>query len=241
MGRMSAEFANLGWTSQREIGFIIPLEWRQEKEGRLAFRDWAMVAPFIFVDDSWSLATGREVYGWPKIKAWLTPEVDPWMSSPTLQDRVLTLSTMVIPELYAGERQEPRVLLEIERAPSPSFFQFFPTPWNPLNPLVSLSQALLNVRSVMGTAAEILLGLPSLGYAQDRDLRSLREMVGKFLQYAAPFSSPLASNNITLKQFRDAEEPLYICYQALVNSRISGCVVSMMADSLATSICFVAT
>jgi len=219
-GRMSAEFANLGWMSQREVGFIIPLEWRQEKEGRLAFLDWALVAPFIFVDDSWSLTTGREVYGWPKIKAWLTPEVDRWMSSPLLQDQVLTLSTMVFPELYQGERQEPRVLLEIDREPAPSFSQFPPDLWNLLNPLVSLPQVLLNAASIAGTAAEILLGLPLSGYVQDRDLQSLKEMLQKLLQSASPFSSSASSNNITLKQFRDAEEPLYVCYQALINSRI---------------------
>ncbi|MGE0683188.1 MAG: hypothetical protein AB7P69_20095 [Candidatus Binatia bacterium] len=219
-GRMSAEFANLGWMSQREVGFIIPLEWRQEQDGRLAFRDWALVAPFIFVDDSWSLTTGREVYGWPKIKAWLTPEIDSWMMSPLLQDSVMTLSTMVFPELYEGKRQEPRVLVEIERQPPPSFSLFPPDPWNPLNPLVSLPQALLNLASAVGTAAEILLGLPSSGYVQDRNLQSLKEMVVKLLQYASPFASAPSSNNITLKQFRDAEEPLYICYQALLNSRI---------------------
>lgn len=220
-GRMSAEFANLGWMSQREVGFIIPLEWRQDQDGRLAFRDWTLVAPFIFVDDSWSLTTGREVYGWPKIKAWLTPEIDNWMRSPLLQDSVMTLSTMVFPELYEGERQEPRVLVEIERQPSPSFSLFPPDPWNSLNPLVSVPQALLNLASAMGTAAEILLGLPSSGYVQDRDLQSLKEMLGKLLQYVSPSAPALSSNNITLKQFRDAEEPLYICYQALVNSRIS--------------------
>ena len=219
-GRMSAEFANLGWMSQNEVGFIIPLEWRQEKEGRLAFRDWALVAPFIFVDDSWSLTTGREVYGWPKIKAWLTPEIDSWMTSPRQQENVLTLSTMVFPDLYDGKRQEARVLLEIEREPTPSFSQFPPNPWNSLNPLVSLPQAILNVASLAGTAVEMLLGLPSSGYVQDRDLRSLWEMLQKLLPSTASLSTPSASNNITLKQFRDAEDPLFLCYQALVNSRI---------------------
>ena len=57
---------NVGWVSQHEVTFTVPLEWWYENEkGQLVFKDWASVSPFIFVDDEMSLTTGREVYGWP--------------------------------------------------------------------------------------------------------------------------------------------------------------------------------
>ena len=49
--------------------FCIPIEWYKLVDGRWVFHDWAMVAPFIFVDDDLSMTLGRTVSGWPKTLA----------------------------------------------------------------------------------------------------------------------------------------------------------------------------
>lgn len=219
-GKMSAEVANLGWVSQHEVAFLIPLEWSREENGKLVFQDWATVAPFIFVDNDWSLAGGREVYGWPKVKAWLTPETNPWMSTPRSEENLLTLSTMVFPEIYQGERQQPRVLVEIDHEPPLSVSQLPPDLENPFNPLLSLPQAILSSLSMLGNLAETITSLPVFGYAPHWNVQSLGDMLGKFLSYLNPWSSNLSVNNITLKQFRDAEDPTAVCYQAILNSQI---------------------
>jgi len=55
-----------GLFSQREVSFGFPLEWYDKIGSDLVFRDWAMIYPFIFVDDPLSLSGGRELYGWSK-------------------------------------------------------------------------------------------------------------------------------------------------------------------------------
>lgn len=219
-GKMSAEVANLGWVSQHEIAFLVPLERSREENGRLVFQDWATVAPFIFVDDDWSLSTGREVYGWPKVKAWLTPETNRWMTTPLAEEDLLTLSTMVFPEVYEGQRQQPRVLMEIDHNPSLALSQIPPDLLGLANPLSGILPAVSSSLSVLGSIFEVLTALPILGYAREWNLQSLLPMVMKTFQSLNIFSSDLHSNNITLKQFRDAESPVQACYQAILNSKI---------------------
>src|SRR5262249_22867744 len=49
-------------------------------------------------------------------------------------------------------------------------------------------------------------------------LQPLLEMLARSFRFLNPFVLPPAQNQITLKQFRDAEIPSSFCYQALVNS-----------------------
>jgi hypothetical protein len=219
-GKMSAEVANLGWVAQHEIAFLVPLERSREEHGKLVFQDWATVAPFIFVDDDWSLTTGREVYGWPKVRAWLTPETNRWMTTPLAEEDLLTLSTMVFPEIYEGQRQQPRVLMEIDHEPPLAITQLPPDLLSATNPLAGILPALSSSLSALGGIVEVLTGLPLLGYARDWDVQSLLAMLMKTFQSLNIWSSDLHSNNITLKQFRDAESSVQACYQAVVNSKI---------------------
>ncbi|MFK8078278.1 MAG: acetoacetate decarboxylase family protein, partial [Granulosicoccus sp.] len=68
-GKMSIQAANMGWVSQVEVAFCVPLRWLVKKQGEWVFHDWAANCPFIFVDNELSMTTGREVYGWPKVLA----------------------------------------------------------------------------------------------------------------------------------------------------------------------------
>ena len=54
-GKMSIDAANLGWISQHEVNFTIPLAWYEEKynakgEKELVFKDWVYLTPYVFVD-----------------------------------------------------------------------------------------------------------------------------------------------------------------------------------------------
>lgn len=231
-GKMLPEITNLGWVSQHEVTFTVPLAWYRRENGQLVFQDWAYVSPFIFVDNEMSLRGGREVYGWPKVIAWLDPEINPWVSNPRNPPCLLTLSTMVFPEVYAGETQKPRVLLEINHEPPPTFSQFPPDPNNPFNPLLSIPKAILGSLSVMGNVIEVLTGLPIMGYSQQCysrtfNLPSLRNMIVRGFKALNFFSSDLYNNEITLKQFRGDEYPNHACYQAIINS---GMVVTRYND-----------
>ncbi len=69
-GHMAQEVQNSGWVSQNEVVFSIFLDWYKKVDGEYIFQDTASVSPFIFVDQAASQATGREVYGWPKLDCW---------------------------------------------------------------------------------------------------------------------------------------------------------------------------
>ncbi len=221
-GRMAAETTNAGWVSQHEVAFAVPLEWYDAREDpkHPRFVDYAAVCPFIYVDDEISLAMGRRVYGWPKVKVWTQKEVNPWVDDPMSPQHLLSLSTMVYPELYAGVRQEPRVFLEIHRDVLPRYTPFPPDPSHPSNPFAVIPRALGSYVDIFTAALEIVTRAPQLGYAPDSPfeaLLGLQRLAGWSLSALARNAS---FNNVTLKQFRDTEEPHLVCYQALVNSRM---------------------
>ena len=239
MSPASVQAQNVGWVAQHEVAFAVPLEhWRRE-EGRLVFKGWACVCPFIFVDDQMSLTTGREVYGWPKVAGQVDVETPLWADRPLATTRVFSFSTQLFPKVYAGEPESPRVLLQVDCDPPPSYSRIPPDPSNPWYPLSAAATAMRSSLSLMGSAADMVLGLRVRGYHTHRNAASLLAMAGKAGGYlaqllpglirlgrgrrmptpTAPTGAPgPAFENLTLKQFRDAQEPDRACYKALVSS-----------------------
>ncbi len=65
-GKMAMRSQNVGWVSQHELAFGFPVAWYETENGQRKFKDWAMVYPYIYVDDPLSMSLGRQVYGWAK-------------------------------------------------------------------------------------------------------------------------------------------------------------------------------
>jgi hypothetical protein len=236
MSPASVQAQNLGWVAQHEVAFAVPLEqWRME-EGRLVFKGWACVCPFIFVDDEMSLTTGREVYGWPKVAGRVDTESSLWGAHPLKTTRVFGFSTHLFPKVYAGEPETMQVLLQVDSDAPPSYARVIPDPSNPWYPLSAAASAMRTSMSLMGSAADMLLGLRVRGFQTHRNADSLMAMAGKAGGYLAQLlpgllrpgahangdarggTPGLSFENITLKQFRDAQEPDQACYKALVSS-----------------------
>lgn len=229
----SVEARNIGWISSNEVVFSIPLEWwRGDGKGRLVFHDWALVNPFIFVDDDASLTTGREVYGWPKIKAEIHEEAPQWTKNPRNPTRLLNLKTKLFPKLFSGEAEVNRELLQIYRDPPPCFSQIPPDPRNPWFPLSALQTAVSGWMGVMGNALDMIAGLPICGYRGGRDPSTLLRMLWKAGRRAShlipnpcrqgprrlkteewedPEPPELKLTMMTLKQFHHPEEPHDAC------------------------------
>ncbi len=52
-GQMAIEELNLGWISQNEVFFGVPIAmWRRDRLGRPVFDEWVLTTPFIVVDDA---------------------------------------------------------------------------------------------------------------------------------------------------------------------------------------------
>jgi len=239
MSPLSFSAQNVGWVAQDEVFFLIPVEKWIRKEGKMVFKEWACVSPFIFVNDSMSMTTGREVYGWAKVLGEIAQETPLWVKDPTAPTRLFGLKAPVFLKEYQGRREENRILLEIDRSPPTSFATFPP---NLSNPALNLSDAMYAWLGVMGSAVDILASMPLRGYRQTRSARSVldkallaggealrmfrnplqRQLVNKTADNRLGYGrmAEAFSNQITLKQFRDAGHPNHACYQALVSSRM---------------------
>lgn len=212
-GKMAVTAANLGWISQNEVAFSIPMIWQHEVEGRLV-QDFAFVSPFIYVDNPLSMTTGREVYGWPKGMAGFDPQLSAWMSNPMNRMQQTAMSVDVVREAYAGGRSHNAVLLEIDSAPYPSIGQFPPDVRNPLMPWNALRKSVYSASALTGDSFEILRGLVEAFSGPSDRQASLDQM-----QRLARHPGDLAVlNTVNLKQFRDADDPDDFAYQSITNT-----------------------
>jgi hypothetical protein len=214
-GSLALEATNLGWFSQHEIMFCIPTEWYRIEKGKWVFQDWAMLTPFIFVDDDLSLNMGRTVAGWPKTYASMTPTLSAWMRDPLAPVSEATASAMVFPELYAGKRQEERVFLEIERTAPMSNMRL---PFNTNSPITPWSIAANAAKSVAGLQRDALGMMGGLGLMPMHDgstPENYRAMMRNMATSINPFRPNMSSSILNVKQFRASEDPDKYCYQAV--------------------------
>lgn len=175
-GKMGSEVyrraRNLGWVSQHEVTFTVPLEcWEvsrngTSKKGELVFRDWAGVSPFIYVDDQVSLRTGREVYGWPKVfsKVNLNSAA---IRFPNQATQVLKLDTYLSPRSFGFSRNSLDTLLEVESKPEALSSLFPPSLSEKLLPWKALSNWTDSTLKVLGEAVDDSLGLSLRGYSNE--------------------------------------------------------------------------
>lgn len=221
-GRMSIDAENLGWVSQHEVTFSVPLEWYRERGGRLVFQDWAYISPFIYVDNELSMKTGREVYGWPKIMAWPGAEMSAWMEqSPAAPSRLVRVSTSLFPEAYAGMRSERRPLLEVEYTGSEQAgMQWPPDLEASWLPWVALPNALKGSTQLLGDYVALLKGLGLLRHQEGSGAATWAKMLAQLGRQLYPYDPRIYFNTLNLKQFRDAARPELACYQSLTNARM---------------------
>lgn len=214
-GSLALEATNLGWFSQHEIMFCIPTEWYRVERGKWVFHDWAMLTPFIFVDDDLSLNMGRTVAGWPKTYASMTPTLSAWMKDPLAPVSEATASALVFPELYAGKQQVERVFLEIERPSPTSNMQL---PFNTSSPMAPWSFAANAVKSMAGLQRDALGWMGGLGLMPMHNGSTPENYMAMMRNMAAsinPLRPNMSSSILNVKQFRASEEPEKYCYQAV--------------------------
>jgi hypothetical protein len=213
-GRMSLDELNLGWVSQHEVLFEVPLGmWRRDRLGRRIFSGWVVNTPFIVVDNAASLTTGREAYGWPKVLAELQDSPERWLIDPRNPTRFLTL------DVKGLDSDAPNVrLLEIDQqsGQNPSLV---PMDLEVIDPFGRLSRLTRTSMSMGRDLAQLLLGAPLAGFDSRRS-GDRRAVLFDSLRQLSGFYGEPGVNVVTLKQFRDFEDPTLICYQALVKSRL---------------------
>ncbi len=225
-GRMSLEAANMGWVSQREVAFGIPLRWLNAHDGGLEFHDWAFTSPFIFVDNEMSMSTGREVYGWPKLLARLDPSVSEWVRDPHGARRVFQVSTKRASRGYASERRDYRTFLSVMQHRTAGMLDIPPNMDAIVKPVAQLSTAAAGmsrlgidlVRTFTGMASDGITGpsvLPDVfdletfrGQLKPDQMKSWidpRKWAPGVKDMLWSMFPRLYANTVNFKQFRDAQ------------------------------------
>lgn len=209
-GRMSyatRTAAHHGWVSQNEVYFGVPLDWGRLDHGRWTRHGTAVVTPFIFVDQPWSIEIGREVYGWPKEPAEFRREVNRWVgSSPADREPVLSLHAETFVTPYASERPGSVPLVEIDRAAP---LGVVPSLWQP--PLTLDNPwwgALTWWREAMRTSTTAI---------RDAATYAPQLLAASRLAFGGPGPVFYTAN---LKQVRSLEDPTVASYQAITMAPI---------------------
>lgn len=219
-GRMASRAANMGWLSQHEVMFSVPLEWYRVVCGRWVFKDWAWTSPFMYVDKEVSMTLGRTVYGWPKVLITACDDAMEWVRTPSSRVQVAKISAPVFGRAYAGLAEEDLVFLEVEREPSHSLFRVPPDFRGPLSPWMAAPNA---AHGAAGFARDYMLSMRHQGgvppHPVDR-IANLARMSRVAAAGVAPVAPDLHFNTINLKQFRDVSSPENYCYQAITNTRM---------------------
>lgn len=214
-GRMAVEEQNLGWVSQHEVFFGVPLGmWRRPRQGRWRFVKWVLNTPFIVVDNDSSLTSGRETYGWPKVLGRVRHNPESWLIDPRNAIRFLTVDVRGLSD------EEPDVpLLDIEQQvhQNPALV---PPDLGLVDPFEWLSRLNRNFWSVGFDLAQLLLGAPLAGFSPDVS-RGRRDALSDSFRRLARFYQRPGLGVVTLKQFPDACDPTQICYQSIVESQLS--------------------
>ena len=230
-GQMAVTSKNVGWFSQHELAFGVPLQcYRKERTG-WKFSDWAMVFPFIFVDNPLSMSGGRKIYGWSK--SGIKIDVSPAIFEAGNARRLASIS-LVSPGTNYGEGSDTQEFLQVfQRRPFMSassavtdLFTAIPR---------AIASSVTAAISIFETA-----GFFPVGYS-DRDVKSLQDMLSRFYgranstapgsfrapaediesQNASSQGSMLAPFNvITMKQIRDVHSSSAACFQAIVGSKM---------------------
>jgi hypothetical protein len=216
-GELALEATNLGWLSQKEILFAVPLEWYKVENGRWVFHDFAMFTPYIFVTDEISMTLGRTVYGWPKAIATLSKSTFDWMTNPAASIQQASIKTKVFPLLYKGLKLQSKVFLDVECLPAITTFD---VPFESRIPVAPWTWASNVAAAWTGFARDtvgLLRGFDLLPMDERTTPDNYIAMMARGVQSASPFKPNLAVNTINLKQFRRSDWPERYAYQALTN------------------------
>jgi hypothetical protein len=218
-GQVGEAVMRVGWFAQLEVFFSIPVEWYKLVDGQWTFHDWAVITPYIFVNDNFSVPLGRTVYGFPKILATLEPTPSHWVSDPLSPVTLARVETEVFPETYTGTGLEKRLFLEVERTTASPFR----LPLDSSNPIALWNIVSHFANAIGGAGRDALWMMQSMRISPVNPGAYpgvIQQMLAKIAPGIAPGGPGFVQNSINLKQFRRADDPPHICYQALTNGRM---------------------
>lgn len=184
------------WTPEIDAAFWVPVMAGKRFAGVYVAERLSWFLPYVFVNNAWAMAAGREIYGYPKELATITPVLAPARAEQgsAVLDR-LTVEALAVdrygPDAEARVR-EVFVLRRVDSASGGGIARF----WNALQEAVEDFLGL-----VINSDGEVML--PGLG------------LMVEIFDFLVHEEYPL----VFLKQFRDLSDGSRACYQAVVEAQ----------------------
>lgn len=195
-GQAASEASALAWFGAAEVDFFVPvLRYERTPAGSARLAGVGLAEAFAFIDDVALTLTAREVVGEPAFEATVESPPESWLAG---TDRLLLrVRTDVFSAVGEGLKSERRLLLEVVMG--------------------DVFQSADDVRwqgIAEGWCSALVADFHAKLEAKPKPQFDVLKELAK--QIAA---GRAAVNIFTLKQFRDATEPHFACYQALVETQ----------------------
>lgn len=188
---LDARDAQFGWLPEIDVAFWIPVAILSKHEGDWQLSDIAWFLPYVFVDNAWAVATGREIYGFPKEMGTFA------IPKESIPNDPFQVSALVLDHFDPATEARNALLFEVTRNGPPAPDQV-PT-WEDVDDLAGEI-----IRSVFGLG-DVL----SLMWREGVEIRDFGVNIYDHLRKT---QVPM----VFLKQFRDAADPTVACYQKLI-------------------------
>ncbi len=184
-----------GWLPEIDVAFWVPVAVLRQDDGDWDIADVAWFLPYLWVDNAWAMATGREIYGFPK-------EIGEF-SIPVSRggQGAYSVSTLVLDKHRPATRAQFRQVLEIRREDG------FPDQ-------PDLGRTYRDAVDAFGEVFKLLFGAgDAIRLALDVGVDVAR-LTDNLWDYVRNTRVPM----VFLKQFRDAKNPRKACYQRVIRA-----------------------
>ncbi|MCI0642094.1 MAG: acetoacetate decarboxylase family protein [Gemmataceae bacterium] len=176
--------SEIGWMEEIDVAFWIPVVGL--KGSSIELLAWFL--PYVFVNNGWAMATGRETYGFPK-------EIGTFVLPKTPQDDArFALDTLAVKVLGPNSQAEVQRLLEVRRTDD--------------RPLGDLAEVWDDVRAAFKVFMETFIGQE--GRVHWPGLGIIVEAFRFLVHHEVPM--------VFLKQFRAARQPGNACFQEIIQA-----------------------
>ncbi|MDI1430393.1 hypothetical protein [Polyangium sorediatum] len=192
---VGSETNNVGVWTDRDVEILLPVLWYFNGE----LRGGAMIPIFSYANRATAAISASEVSGIPTLPATLASPPDRWMDhagpSPKTPQPLLTVVAEVLPAVGYGQKAEQQPVIEIIQGAT--------------TPPAPTSSFLLNE-----SLPHLLQQEHKRKVSTANELRTELEMARALA--LGPLVMRASLDILTLKQFRDAQDPIAACYQSVV-------------------------
>ncbi len=182
---------NIGRMQEADLSFWVLVAVEKYKNGRYVFDHLAWYLPYVFVNNPYAVATGREVYGFPKIYAQFDlPQ--------NIRNPEFSVNTLAFANFGPNEQGTQQWLMSVRRSSDANSDQ--PT---------SAAKEWSHATEAVGAIIKLLAG-------NERGAVSLLDEAKTLIDLASHFS--LNVPMVFLKQFRDVADTTLAAYQAVIEA-----------------------